>query len=529
MGQLRVVIFAVVLCVFGTTEAMNLHSRPHEGLRNSHGESSLPSVLKQWNETLIMPKDGSVEPQTNGSIIQPKQGMVLDCGSHTLLTGQQYVINSKNYPMLYPRDYLCNWNINAPGASSIALSCLYFDVYRASSTCSNSYLALSGGNLNKMLCGSYTGVYEVSEADYMNLEFKTNTRRRIGFSCELFAQASPTTTETSTTTTTPTTTTTTPTTTTPTTTTTTTSPTTTTTTPTTTTTTTTTPTTTTTTPTTTTTTTPTTTTTTTTPTTTPFACKCGRVNRATRIVGGIQTEVNEYPWQVAITSAIGSRPYCGGSIISNQWIITAAHCVYGATPSGSNIIIGEHDWSITSETSVTQRLSIAQIIVHPSYSPITYDNDIALIKLSSPITFPSNNKIAPICFPTAGNLYANVQAIVTGWGTTSSGGTQPNQLYEVTIPTLSNTQCCLSYGLSITSNMICAGLAFGGKDSCQGDSGGPLITAGNAAQTYMQLIGVVSWGYGCALPFYPGVYSRVTNYLTWITNNIVGSTTCPPP
>ncbi|XP_068231252.1 transmembrane protease serine 9-like [Palaemon carinicauda] len=257
------------------------------------------------------------------------------------------------------------------------------------------------------------------------------------------------------------------------------------------------------------------------------SCKCGRRNPVTRIVGGQTTTVHEYPWQVGLTSA--SRPYCGGSIISNQWILTAAHCVEGDSASSVKVLIGEHNWGTTTETSVTEKRDVSQIIVHPQYSSKTFDNDMALLKLSSPISFPSDNKIAPVCLPDAGNAYDNVDAIITGWGTTSAGGSQSYNLQEVTVPTMTNSKCQQSYGSSITNNMICAGLDAGGKDSCQGDSGGPMVTGGNAAASFMVQIGVVSWGYGCAYAGYPGVYARVNNYLSWIAANTAGSESCPRP
>lgn len=275
-------------------------------------------------------------------------------------------------------------------------------------------------------------------------------------------------------------------------------------------------------------------TTTTTPDNTPSSptngadCACGVVNSQTRIVGGEETLVNEYPWQAALVGYGGSRPFCGASIISDTWILTAAHCLPGLSSSNAQVIVGEHDWSLTTETSVTQRLDIQQLVPHPDYNDQTSDNDIALIQVASSITFSGDNLVAPVCLPNANDLFENVNAIVSGWGTLESGGNQPNELYDVTVPTMSNSQCQNSYGSSITDNMICAGLQEGGKDSCQGDSGGPLVT-GTGSNSYMIQIGVVSFGYGCAFPGYPGVYARVNRYLPWIASNIVGSATCSPP
>ncbi|XP_066939221.1 trypsin-1-like [Macrobrachium rosenbergii] len=245
------------------------------------------------------------------------------------------------------------------------------------------------------------------------------------------------------------------------------------------------------------------------------SCYCGRKNPITRIVGGNPSSVHEYPWQVAITKSNLYRPYCGGSIICDRWILTAAHCVYGQLAANNLVVIGEHQWTSTSDTSVTEPREIQQIIIHPDYDVQFMDNDIALIQLKTPITFPSNNKIAPVCLPSGNSLYENVDAVATGWGTLSYGGSQPSTLYEVTLPTMTNTRCS-SLINGITDNMICAGVDQGGRDTCTGDSGGPLVTASSTG--FMEQIGIASWGYGCGDPRKPGVYTRVTRYMTWIQN-----------
>lgn len=123
-----------------------------------------------------------------------------------------------------------------------------------------------------------------------------------------------------------------------------------------------------------------------------------------------------------------------------------------------------------------------------------------------------------------GTQYENVDAIVSGWGTLSSGGSLSSTLLDATVTTMSNSQCKTSYGTtSITNNMICAAAA--GKDSCQGDSGGPLIR--KATNSAYILIGIVSWGFGCAQPDYPGVYARVSNQLDWIKSKMAGATCSP--
>nr|AOW41607.1 trypsin [Euphausia superba] len=260
------------------------------------------------------------------------------------------------------------------------------------------------------------------------------------------------------------------------------------------------------------------------PTETPTGtCTCGRVNRASRIVGGVETEVNEYPWMVALAwSASSNNAFCGASIINERWILTASHCA-DVMSTSNVVVVGEHSWSSSSESSATQKYAIEQILMHPNYDSGTLENDVALVKLATSLSFDDNNNVAPVCPPDATNLYEDVDAIVSGWGTLSSGGSQPDSLQEVVVPTMSNSACQSGYGSSITDNMLCAGFDAGGKDSCQGDSGGPLVTADGSI--YRQ-IGVVSWGYGCASAGYPGVYARVNSQLAWITASISGTSWC---
>ncbi|XP_064100697.1 transmembrane protease serine 11D-like [Macrobrachium nipponense] len=193
------------------------------------------------------------------------------------------------------------------------------------------------------------------------------------------------------------------------------------------------------------------------------------------------------------------------------------------------------DWraqlGTTTETSVTQNRSVSQIIVYECYNRTSYlDSDIALIKLTSPIAFPADNKIAPVCLPDAGNLYENVAATITGWGQIFLGGPQNFNLYEVDVVTVNNEQCQLdNLPYQVTTNMICAGNAAGGNGTCKGDSGGALVTYGNTAQTYMFQIGIDSWAIGCSLPNKPTVYTRVSIFLPWIATNTAGSTYLPRP
>merc|ERR1719312_1253036 len=233
-------------------------------------------------------------------------------------------------------------------------------------------------------------------------------------------------------------------------------------------------------------------------------CICGLPKRKQRIIGGVETEINEYPWQVALTKPESKLPFCGGSLISDQWVLTAAHCILEFR---FQILLGEHDVTTTSETD-SIRSNVAEVIKHPKYRGLNYD--FALVKLSSPVDFSKHPHIRPICLPeNESENYDDFSAIVTGWGTTSEGGYTSSELMEVKLQVMSNKDCKAAYGRGITKQMICA--AAENKDSCQGDSGGPMISSGsgngvNPGENY-EHIGVVSWGTGCALPDYPGVYA----------------------
>ncbi|XP_036003890.1 prostasin, partial [Fundulus heteroclitus] len=166
--------------------------------------------------------------------------------------------------------------------------------------------------------------------------------------------------------------------------------------------------------------------------------------------------------------------------------------------------------------------TVAQVIVHPSYSLSTLNNDIALMKLSSAVTFSAH--ISPVCLAASNStFYSGVDSWVTGWGNVGFNVPlpSPQNLMEVEVPVVGNRRCKCSYGVStITDNMICAGFTEGGKDSCQGDSGGPMVSKQNSR--WIQS-GIVSFGKDCALPNFPGVYSRVSQYQAWINSQITSN------
>jgi len=221
-----------------------------------------------------------------------------------------------------------------------------------------------------------------------------------------------------------------------------------------------------------------------------------------RIVGGSQATRGEFPWIVQIKRG---GHYCGGSIVNNNWIVTAAHCAV-ASVSGYQIVAGEHNLSQNEGSEQTR--SVSSITRHPNYNSNTLANDIAVMRVNSPFTFNAN--VQPANIPNAGFTPAT-NVVAAGWGTLTEGGSLPNVLMKVTVPMVSLASCRASYGSgSILNGMICAGT--GGRDSCQGDSGGPLHSG-------TTLAGIVSWGSGCARPNYPGVYTETAYFAAWIRSN----------
>merc|ERR1711970_1187044 len=258
------------------------------------------------------------------------------------------------------------------------------------------------------------------------------------------------------------------------------------------------------------------------PTIAPTSCDCGNANKMSKIVNGVETLANEYPWQVGLTSSSQYYTVCGGAIISKKDILTAAHCVPGKAPGDLVVLVGAHNQN---QASASDYKTVCAIHSHADYNSTTYDNDIAILTLCSELTF--SQKVAPVCTPSvqsSGTIYEGLDHVVSGWGATSSGGaSSPTALLETTVKTMSNVMCTTTpydYSSSaITSNMMCA--ANPGTDSCQGDSGGPLVTKDITTGKYTQT-GVVSFGIGCAQANYPGVYARVTQYVDWMASKASG-------
>ncbi|KAM6945793.1 serine protease 27-like [Aplochiton taeniatus] len=245
-------------------------------------------------------------------------------------------------------------------------------------------------------------------------------------------------------------------------------------------------------------------------------CGTALINtKRNRIVGGQDAIAGSWPWQASLHNTVGH--FCGGSLINNLWVLTAAHCFSSSSTEDYTVYLGRQVQQGANPNE--QSRTLAMVLRHPDYNPGTNDNDIALLQLSSAVNF--TDYIRPVCLAAAGStFFTDVNTWVTGWGRIGSGVPlpSPQTLQEVSVPVVGNRKCNCLYGVgSITDNMICAGLLVGGKDSCQGDSGGPLVT--KQGQVWIQA-GIVSFGLGCALPNYPGVYTLVSQYQNWINNQI---------
>ncbi|XP_036393953.1 trypsin-3-like isoform X2 [Megalops cyprinoides] len=223
-----------------------------------------------------------------------------------------------------------------------------------------------------------------------------------------------------------------------------------------------------------------------------------------KIVGGYECRKNSVPYQVSLNSGYH---FCGGSLITSEWVVSAAHCYKYRV----QVRLGEHN--IETNEGTEQFINSALVIKHPRYSSRNMDNDIMLIKLSRPATL--NSYVRTVSLPSS-CAASGSRCLVSGWGNTLSSAYYPDRLRCLDVPILSDSSCRNSYPGQITSNMFCAGFLQGGKDSCQGDSGGPVVCDG-------ELQGVVSWGYGCALRDLPGVYVKVCNYNSWIQSTIASN------
>jgi len=231
------------------------------------------------------------------------------------------------------------------------------------------------------------------------------------------------------------------------------------------------------------------------------------------IVGG--EALKKYTRKYLVTLSRYGFNFCGAALLSSNFAITAAHCVNSDSSSfkqSLRVTGGEHN--VTSVDGFEQAVGVSAIIVHSDYNTETLENDIALLELDPPMVINAKkNKTGKIVRNKDENCPLDTASCeVMGWGHTEQGGESSEVPQSVSVPVHTNADCQDNYEReTISDSMICAGV--GGKDSCQGDSGGPMVCKCGGKN---RLVGVVSWGYGCAQDGYPGVYTRVSSFNKWL-------------
>ncbi|XP_011211288.2 uncharacterized protein LOC105231596 isoform X1 [Bactrocera dorsalis] len=255
--------------------------------------------------------------------------------------------------------------------------------------------------------------------------------------------------------------------------------------------------------------------------------ECGQQEYSSgRIVGGVEAPNGQWPWMAAIFLHGPKRTefWCGGSLIGTKYILTAAHCTRDSRqkPFAARqftVRLGDIDLSTDAEPSAPVTFTVKEVRAHERFSRIGFYNDIAILVLDKPVR--KSKYVIPVCLPRAGRAppkerLPGRRATVVGWGTTYYGGKESTTQRQAELPIWRNEDCDRSYFQPINENFVCAGYSDGGVDACQGDSGGPLMM--RFESRWVQL-GVVSFGNKCGEPGYPGVYTRVSQYLDWIRDH----------
>ncbi|XP_054724910.1 chymotrypsinogen B-like [Uloborus diversus] len=230
-----------------------------------------------------------------------------------------------------------------------------------------------------------------------------------------------------------------------------------------------------------------------------------------RIIGGREASRGSWPWQVTILNKY-REPFCGGTLLSQGWVLTAAHCVR------KRLVIraGEHD--LMSDEGTEQESRVLDSFVHPDYDMNTVNNDVALLKLKHPFKF--NQFAQPACLPSPSDeLQIHTRAVILGWGKRKNSAVYgTDHLHQAEVPVVDLQDCRENYqNYHISSNMLCAGFKEGRVDSCAGDSGGPLLFQKDNKWT---IFGITSFGEGCGQKGKYGIYANVPKYMDWIYSTV---------
>ncbi|KAG5308496.1 SP34 protease, partial [Acromyrmex insinuator] len=240
------------------------------------------------------------------------------------------------------------------------------------------------------------------------------------------------------------------------------------------------------------------------------SCRCGW-KKPTKIVGGMDTGVNEYPMMAGLVDSLQVEVFCGATIISERHVLTAAHCLGNADPSTVGVLVGDYDLTTGADTNASRLYTVSRFYVHPLYNTeAPAQNDIAVVMVNSVISF--SEEVGPACLPFEHQFdsFAGSYVDLLGWGLTEFSGMKSNTLQKVTITVITNRQCRQQYP-GISNNHICTYAE--GKDACQFDSGGPVLWQ-NPATKREVLVGVITAGMGCGSK--AGINMRVGAYIDWI-------------
>ncbi|KAM5131916.1 chymotrypsin-like elastase family member 2A [Mantella aurantiaca] len=257
------------------------------------------------------------------------------------------------------------------------------------------------------------------------------------------------------------------------------------------------------------------------------ACGCGVATyppSVARVVNGEEVAPHSWPWQVSLQYIYTDGYWyhtCGGSLLNENWVLTAAHCI--SSSYTYRVMLGKHDFRQLESGQKT--ISVVKLINHSRWNPnsLSAGNDISLLKLAEPVQF--SDTIQPACLPPAGKLLEhNSACYVTGWGNLQTNGPAPNQLQQGLLLVVDHATCSQSdwWGRSVSTNMVCAG-GDGIVSSCYGDSGGPLNCLNE--QGFYEVHGVVSFGSSLGCNYYkkPPVFTRVSDFNDWISTTIASN------